>query len=134
MNEHAPLAKAVDLPIAGLLRDLKSRGLLDETLVVWVSEFGRTPFSNNPDNGGREHHSWAFSGWLAGAGVKRGIVHGETDEYGMRVARDGVHVHDFHATILHLLGLNHENLTYRHAGRDYRLTDVEGKVVKGVLA
>lgn len=134
MAEHGPRAQETDLPIAGLLRDLKMRGLLDETLVVWTTEFGRTPFSNNPDNGGREHHSWAFSSWLAGAGVKPGMVHGETDEFGLRVTKDGVHVHDLHATILHLLGMNHEKLTYRHAGRDFRLTDVEGKIVTEILA
>jgi hypothetical protein len=134
MMDHARLAKNVDQPIAGLLKDLKSRGLLDDTLVVWTTEFGRTPFNNTADAKGREHHNWAFSSWLAGAGVKRGIVHGETDEYGVRVARDGVHVHDFHATILHLMGFDHERLTYRHSGRDYRLTDVSGKVVKELLA
>ncbi len=134
MQEHVPLAKYVDQPIAGLLRDLKSRGLLEDTLVVWTTEFGRTPFNNTPDNPGREHHNWAFSSWLAGAGVKPGIVYGETDDYGVRVARDKVHVHDFHATILHLMGLNHERLTFRHSGRDYRLTDVEGDVVTGVLS
>ncbi len=134
MAEHEPLAKAADLPVAGLLRDLKARGLLDDTLVVWATEFGRTPFSSNPDRGGREHHSWAFSGWLAGAGVKSGIVHGETDEYGMRVTKDPVHVHDLHATILHLLGMNHEELTYRSAGRDFRLTDVHGEVVEAILS
>jgi len=134
MMDHARLAKNVDQPIAGLLKDLKSRGLLEDTLVVWTTEFGRTPFNNSADAKGREHHNWAFSSWLAGAGVKPGIVHGETDEYGIKVAKDGVHVHDFHATILHLMGLDHERLTYRHSGRDYRLTDVEGDVVKGVLA
>jgi hypothetical protein len=134
MQDHVPLAKNVDQPVAGLLRDLKERGLLEDTLVVWTTEFGRTPFNNTPDNPGREHHNWAFSSWLAGAGVRPGIVYGETDEYGVRVARDGVHVHDFHATILHLMGLNHEKLTYRHDGRDYRLTDVEGNVVRGILS
>ena len=134
MMDHARLAKNVDQPIAGLLRDLKSRGMLEDTLVVWTTEFGRTPFNNSADAKGREHHSWAFSSWLAGAGVRTGIVYGETDEYGMRVARDDVHVHDFHATILHLMGLDHERLTYRHSGRDFRLTDVAGKVVKGLLA
>lgn len=134
MADHARLAKNVDQPIAGLLKDLKSRGMLDDTLVVWTSEFGRTPFNNKADNKGREHHSWAFSSWLAGGGVKRGIVHGETDEHGMRVARDGVHVHDLHATILHLMGIDHKRLTYRHSGRDYRLTDVYGSVVKALLA
>ena len=134
MAEHLPLAKAVDQPVAGLLRDLKGRGMLEETLVVWATEFGRTPFSKNPEKGGREHHSWAFSGWLAGGGVKSGIVHGETDEYGMRVKKDPVHVHDLHATILHLLGMDHKQLTYRHAGRDFRLTDVHGKIVNEILA
>jgi uncharacterized protein (DUF1501 family) len=108
--------------------------MLDDTLVVWTTEFGRTPFNNLADAKGREHHNWAFSSWLAGAGVKPGIVHGETDEYGIRVARDPVHVHDFHATILHLMGLDHKRLTYRHSGRDYRLTDVHGEIVHGVLA
>jgi hypothetical protein len=134
MQDHARLAKNVDQPIAGLLKDLKSRGLLDETLVVWTTEFGRTPFNNMADAKGREHHNWAFSSWLAGAGVKSGIVHGETDEYGVRVVKDPVHVHDFHATILHLMGLDHQRLTYRHSGRDYRLTDVHGRVVKVLLA
>jgi hypothetical protein len=134
MNDHARLAKNVDQPIAGLLKDLKSRGMLEDTLVVWTTEFGRTPFNNSADAKGREHHNWAFSSWLAGAGVKPGIVYGETDEYGIKVAKNDVHVHDFHATILHLMGLDHERLTYRHSGRDYRLTDVEGNVVKGVLA
>lgn len=134
MKSHIPLAKNVDQPIAGLLRDLKCRGMLEDTLVVWTTEFGRTPFNNKADNPGREHHNWAFSSWLAGAGVKGGIVHGETDEHGVRVARDGVHVHDFHATILHLMGFDHERLTYRNSGRDYRLTDIAGNVVKGLLA
>ena len=134
MMDHVRLAKNVDQPIAGLLKDLKSRGMLDDTLIVWTTEFGRTPFNNTADAKGREHHNWAFSSWLAGAGVKPGIVYGETDEYGIRPARDAVHVHDFHATILHLLGFDHERLTYRHSGRDYRLTDVAGHVVKGLLA
>ncbi|MBY0514733.1 MAG: DUF1501 domain-containing protein, partial [Gemmataceae bacterium] len=134
MAEHARLAKNVDQPIGGLLADLKRRGLMDSTLVVWTTEFGRTPFNNTADNKGREHHPWAFSSWLAGAGVKGGTVYGETDEHGIKVSKDGVHVHDLHATILHLMGLDHTKLTYRHAGRDYRLTDVAGKVVKGVLS
>ena len=134
MMEHARLAKNIDQPIAGLLRDLKQRGMLDDTLVVWTTEFGRTPFNNTADAKGREHHSWAFSSWLAGAGVRPGIVHGETDEHGMRPARDAVHVHDFHATILHLMGLDHTRLTFRNSGRDYRLTDVAGEVVRGLLA
>lgn len=133
MQTHVPLAKNVDQPIAALLRDLKQRGLLDETLVVWTTEFGRTPFNNTADAPGREHHPWAFSSWLAGGGVKPGIVHGATDEHGLRAVVDPVHVHDFHATILHLMGFDHERLTFRHAGRDYRLTDVHGKVVRNVL-
>jgi len=134
MMDHVKLAKNVDQPIAALLKDLKARGLLEDTLVVWTTEFGRTPFNNKADATGREHHNWAFSSWLAGAGVKPGIVHGATDEYGMKPIEDAVHVHDFHATILHLMGLDHEKLTYRHSGRDYRLTDVYGEVVDGVLA
>ena len=134
MLSHEPLAKNVDRPIAALLEDLKQRGLLEDTLVVWTTEFGRTPFNNQADAKGREHHPWAFSSWLAGAGVKPGIAYGETDEHGLRVARDGVHVHDFHATILHLMGFDHERLTYRHSGRDYRLTDVSGQVVRGLLS
>ena len=133
MIEHGTRAKNVDQPIAGLLRDLKQRGLMDDTLVVWATEFGRTPFNKSADHKGREHHHWAFSCWLAGAGVKPGIVFGETDEHGIKPARDPVHTHDFHATILHLMGLDHERLTYRHSGRDYRLTDVAGKVVHGIL-
>lgn len=133
MMDHARLAKNVDQPIAGLLTDLRSRGLLDDTLVVWATEFGRTPFNNSADAKGREHHNWAFSTWMAGAGVKPGIVYGQTDEYGMRPSENPVHVNDFHATILHLMGLNHEKLTYRHSGRDYRLTDVAGKVVSDIL-
>lgn len=134
MQDHARLAKNVDQPIAALLQDLKNRGLLDETLVVWTTEFGRTPFNNSADAKGREHHNWAFSSWLAGAGVKAGTVYGATDEYGVRVAENPVHVHDFHATILHLMGIDHERLTYRHSGRDFRLTDVAGNVVSGLVA
>ncbi len=134
MLTHTPLAKNVDQAIAGLLRDLKSRGMLDDTLVVWTTEFGRTPFNNAADAKGREHHHWVFSSWLAGAGVKPGTVYGESDDYGIHVAKNPVHVHDFHATILHLMGLDHERLTYRHTGRDYRLTDVAGDVVTGLLA
>jgi Protein of unknown function (DUF1501) len=131
--QHAPLASNVDQATAGLIVDLRRRGLLDETLVVWTTEFGRTPFNNSADAKGREHHPWSFSSWLAGAKVKAGSVHGETDEHGIRVAKDGVHVHDLHATILHLMGLDHTRLTYRHAGRDYRLTDVHGRVVRELL-
>lgn len=134
MLSHVDLARNVDQPIAALLKDLKQRGLLDETLVVWTTEFGRTPFNNTADAKGREHHSWAFSSWLAGGGAKGGVVHGATDEYGMRAVEKPVHVHDFHATILHLMGFDHEQLTFRHAGRDYRLTDVEGNVVHDLIA
>ena len=132
MATHAPLARNVDRPIAGLLRDLKGRGLLDETLVVWTTEFGRTPNTDGPK--GRSHHNAAFSSWLAGGGVKGGIAYGATDDYGRLVAENPVHVHDFHATILHLLGFDHERLVFRHGGRDFRLTDVHGNVVKDLLA
>jgi hypothetical protein len=131
MKAHAPLAKNVDRPIAGLLKDLKSRGLFEDTLVVFTTEFGRTPTTDGPT--GRSHHSNAFSSWLAGAGVKGGIAYGKTDELGAAVVENQVHVHDFHATILHLLGFDHERLTFRHAGRDFRLTDVAGHVVKDLL-
>lgn len=135
MMTHGPLAKNVDQPIAALIRDLKGRGLLEETLIVWTTEFGRTPFNNTADAKGREHHPWAFSSWLAGAGVKGGVVHGATDEIGLRASEKPVHVRDFHATILHLMGFDHERLTYRHAGLDFKLTGVEhAKVVKEVLA
>jgi len=132
MATHGPLAKNVDQPIAGFLKDLKSRGLLEDTLVVWTTEFGRTPTADSPK--GRSHHNAAFSSWLAGGGVKGGTVYGKTDDYGDTVAENPVHVHDFHATIMHLLGFNHEKLTFRHGGRDFRLTDVAGSVVKAVLA
>ncbi|MEX0671596.1 MAG: DUF1501 domain-containing protein [Pirellulales bacterium] len=135
MLTHEPLAKNVDRPIAALLWDLKQRGMLDETLVVWTTEFGRTPFNNTADAKGREHHPWAFSSWLAGGGVKPGIVHGATDEIGLRAVDKPVHVRDFHATILHLMGFDHERLTYRHAGLDFRLTGVEpAHVVKDLLS
>src|SRR5688500_2786819 len=131
MAEHASHARGIDQPIAGLLRDLKLRGMLDDTLVVWTTEFGRTPGVDGEK--GRGHHSACYSSWLAGAGVKGGLAYGNTDEIGATVAENRVHVHDFHATILHLLGIDHTRLTYRHAGRDYRLTDVAGKVVKDIL-
>jgi len=133
MADHGRLAAQVDKPIAGLIADLKRTGLFDSTLVVWTSEFGRTPFHQSADAKGREHHNWGFSSWLAGAGVKKGIVHGATDEHGIRAVENKVHLHDFHATILHLMGLDHTKLTYRHGGRDYRLTDVHGDVVEGLL-
>lgn len=132
MADHVPRAKNVDRPIAGLLKDLKSRGMLDDTLVVWTTEFGRTPHTDGPT--GRSHHPGVFSSWLAGGGVRGGLALGTSDEYGYLPAEDPVHVHDFHATILHLLGINHERLTYRHAGRDFRLTDVAGRVLTEILA
>ena len=134
MATHGPLARNVDRPIAGLIRDLKQRGLLDDTLVVWTTEFGRTPYHEKADHPGREHHHQVFSSWLAGAGIKRGITYGTSDEHGIGVAERQVHVHDFHATILQQLGLDHERLTFRHAGRDYRLTDVHGEVVQDIIA
>ncbi|MGE5193182.1 MAG: DUF1501 domain-containing protein, partial [Deltaproteobacteria bacterium] len=126
------LAADIDQPIAALLGDLKRRGLLDETLVIWGGEFGRTPTSESGD--GRDHNHLGFTMWLAGGGVRGGFAYGATDEFGFRAVADKVHVHDLHATILHLLGLDHERLTYRHAGRDYRLTNVYGRVVHELLA
>ncbi len=134
MNEHVALAKNVDQPIAALITDLKQRGMLDDTLVVWATEFGRTPFNTAKNATGREHHAQAFTCWLAGAGVRGGFSYGETDEYGNSIVANPVHVHDLHATILHTLGLDHTRLTYRHSGRDYRLTDVHGNVIHAVLA
>ncbi len=133
MNDHVALAKNVDQPIAALLTDLKQRGMLNDTLVVWATEFGRTPFNTAKDATGREHHAQAFTCWLAGGGVRGGFSHGETDDFGNTIVADPIHVHDLHATILHTLGLDHTRLTYRHAGRDYRLTDVHGHVVKEIL-
>jgi hypothetical protein len=135
MMTHEPLAKNVDQPIAALIQDLKSRGMLEDTLIVWTTEFGRTPFNNTADAKGREHHPWAFSSWLAGAGVRGGMVHGSTDEIGLKASEKPVHVRDFHATILHLMGFDHERLTYRHAGLDFRLTGVEkAKVVREIIS
>ncbi len=125
-------ALEIDRPIAGLLRDLKARGLLDDTLVLWGGEFGRTPTSQGDD--GRDHNPHGYTMWLAGGGSKAGIVHGRTDDYGYYAIDNKVHVHDLHATILHLLGLDHTKLTYRHAGRDFRLTDVHGEIVKELIA
>ena len=128
---HERNAVAVDQPIAALIKDLKWRGLLDDTLVVFAGEFGRTPFSQGKD--GRDHNPSAFSIWLAGGGIKGGTVYGQTDEYGYRVVENPVTIHDLHATMLHLLGLNHEKLTFHFSGRDIRLTDVAGRVVKEIL-
>jgi arylsulfatase A-like enzyme len=121
-----------DQPIAGLLQDLRRRGLLEETLVIWGGEFGRMPMSES--GRGRDHNPHGFTAWLAGAGIKGGTVHGATDAIGLRAAVDPVHVHDLHATILHLLGLDHTRLTFPHNGREERLTDTSGKVIRSILA
>jgi len=131
-KDHTRLAAEVDKPIAGLLRDLKRRGLLDDTLLIWGAEFGRTPTGQGPD--GRDHNPHAFTWWMAGGGVKAGFSHGASDEYGFYSVHNRVHVHDLHATILHLMGLDHERLTYRYGGRDFRLTDVHGQVVRNIMA
>lgn len=143
-DQHGNLPKGIkqqalstDQATAALLKDLKQRGLLEDTLVVWGGEFGRTSFSQGrltQSNYGRDHHPGCFTMWMAGAGVKKGIVYGETDDFSYNVVRNGVHVHDFQATLLHLLGIDHERLTFKHQGRRYRLTDVHGKVVKGILS
>ncbi|GAA4432502.1 DUF1501 domain-containing protein [Ravibacter arvi] len=130
-------AKDVDQASAGLIMDLKQRGLLDDTLVIWGGEFGRTSYTQGkltPDNYGRDHHPRCFTIWMAGGGIKPGIVYGETDELGYNITQNPVHVHDFHATVLHQLGLDHEKLIYKHQGRRYRLTDVAGKVVSDLLS
>jgi uncharacterized protein (DUF1501 family) len=139
--QHRRLAREADQPIAALLTDLKRRGLLDETLVIWGGEFGRTPTVELPTPGsnqgkinGRDHNNHGFTMWMAGGGVKAGHVHGATDEFGFKAAADVVHVHDLHATILRLLGFNHEEFTFHHAGRDYRLTDVHGRIVQSLIA
>jgi uncharacterized protein (DUF1501 family) len=129
---HENNARAVDQPIAALLKDLKSRGLLESTLVIWAGEFGRTPFAQGAD--GRDHNQFGFSIWLAGGSVKSGMAHGETDEWGYKVVRDRVEIHDLHATMLYLLGVDHTRLTVRFGGRDMRLTDVHGNVVREILS
>ena len=127
-----------DQPSAGLLRDLKQRGMLEDTLLVWGGEFGRTPFLqgdiNNRPKWGRDHHPYAFTIWMAGGGIKPGMTYGASDDLGMNAVQDRVHVHDFQATILHLLGIDHEQLTFKHQGRRHRLTDVHGNIVRGILA
>ena len=131
------MARSTDQASAALVQDLKQRGMLEDTLVIWGGEFGRTSFSQGrltQDNYGRDHHPRCFSIWMAGGGVKPGLTYGKTDDFSYNIARDGVHVHDFQATLLHLLGIDHERLTFKHQGRRYRLTDVHGEVVKGVLA
>jgi hypothetical protein len=129
---HTKNAKEVDKPIAGLLKDLKSRGLLKDTLVVWAGEFGRTPVSESGD--GRDHNPYGYTIWMAGGGVKPGFIYGATDEIGYHAVEDRMHIHDFHATVLHLLGLDHEKLTYQYSGRNFRLTDVAGVVAKKIIA
>ncbi len=131
---HRTLATQWDRPIAAFLTDLKTRGLFDDTLVLWGGEFGRTPVAELPALNGRDHNHYGFTCWLAGGGVKGGTAVGATDEFGFRAVENPVHVHDLHATMLHLLGFDHERLTYRYAGRDFRLTDVHGRVVKEILA
>jgi hypothetical protein len=128
---HEKNSLAVDQPIAGLLQDLKARGLLDSTLVVWAGEFGRTPFAQGD---GRDHDPFGFTIWLAGGGIRGGTVYGETDDFGYKAIRDRVEIHDLHATMLHLLGVDHTRLTFRFGGRDMRLTDVHGRVVNEILA
>jgi len=132
LRDHAQNAREVDTPIAGLLRDLKARGLLKDTLVLWGGEFGRTPTAQGSD--GRDHNPEAFTMWMAGGGVKPGLQYGSTDDYGYYAVENKVHFHDLHATILYLLGLDHKRLTYRYAGRDFRLTDVHGNVVHDIIA
>lgn len=137
-QNHRKLAAEIDQPIAALLTDLKQRGMLEDTLVIWGGEFGRTPTVELDGNGksalGRDHNHYGFSVWMAGGGIRGGTVHGATDDFGFKAVENPVSVHDFHATILHLLGFDHERLTYRYAGRDFRLTDVHGKVVHPILA
>ena len=134
LTKYDRLARNVDQPIAALINDLKARGMLDDTLVVFTTEFGRGPFVQSPGNDGRGHHSRVYSSWLAGAGIQGGMVFGSSDDLGDRVAENEVTVHDLQATILHQLELDHERLTYRHAGRDFRLTDVHGRVVHEILS
>jgi hypothetical protein len=124
-------SQSIDKPVAGLIRDLKQRGLLDDTLVIWGGEFGRSPTAQGTN--GREHHPFGFTMWMAGGGIRGGMTYGATDDFGWHAIDKRVHVHDLHATILHLMGLDHERLTYRHSGRDYRLTDVYGNVVHDIL-
>ncbi|MFT6880594.1 MAG: hypothetical protein ACJARG_001527, partial [Arcticibacterium sp.] len=136
-SEMALQAEEVDRASAALVMDLKQRGLLDETLVIWGGEFGRTNYCQGKftlDNYGRDHHPRAYSIWMAGGGIKPGMVYGETDELGYNIIKDPVHVNDFHATIMNQMGLNHEKLTYKHLGRRYRLTDVAGNVIPGIIA
>jgi uncharacterized protein (DUF1501 family) len=132
VKKHTENAKEVDKPIAGLVKDLKARGLLKDTLVIWSGEFGRTPVSQGGD--GRDHNPYGYSIWMAGGGVKSGFIYGATHEIGYHAVEDRMHIHDFHAAILHPLGFNYEKLTYRYSGRDFRLTDVAGVVAEKILA
>jgi hypothetical protein len=134
MQDHRPKALRVDQPLAALITDLKRRGMLEDTLIAICTEFGRTPWTDKIGGKGRNHYAAAFTCLLAGAGVKGGTAYGQTDEHGVSIVANPVHVHDYHATILHLMGIDHEHLTYRYAGRDFRLTDVHGHVVRDVLA
>ena len=129
---HTNNARAVDQPIGALLGDLEGRGLLDETLVIWCGEFGRTPFSQGPD--GRDHNPFGFTIWMAGGGVRGGMTYGATDDYGYKAVENRVEIYDLHATMLHLLGIDHTRLTVRFSGRDMRLTDVHGHVIEEILA
>jgi uncharacterized protein (DUF1501 family) len=129
---HEDNAVATDKPISGLLKDLKARGLLDQTLVVWSGEFGRTPFAQGSD--GRDHNPFAFTVWLAGGGARGGVTYGASDEYGYKVVEGKATIHDLHATMLHLLGMDHKRVTFRWGGRDMRLTDVHGELIKPILA
>jgi len=131
-NKHTENAYEVDKPIAGLLKDLKARGMFDDTLVIWAGEFGRTPISQGGN--GRDHNPYGYTIWMAGAGVKPGFVYGSTDEIGYHAAEDRMHIHDFHATVMHILGMDHEKLTYRYSGRDFRLTDIAGIVHNKILS
>ncbi|MDG2206966.1 MAG: DUF1501 domain-containing protein, partial [Pirellulales bacterium] len=129
---HTKNALAVDQPIGALLADLEGRGLLDETLVLWAGEFGRTPFAQGTD--GRDHNPFGFTVWMAGGGIRGGTVYGATDEFGYKVVEDKLEIHDLHATLLHLLGIDHEKLTFRFSGRDMRLTDVHGRIIHDIIA
>ena len=133
---HPVSCRTVDQPAAGLVKDLKQHGLLDDTLVIFGTEFGRTSFAQGALRGnyGRDHHGYTFSVWMAGGGIKGGIVHGESDDFGYNIVNSPVHIHDFNATILRTLGIDHEKLTFRSQGRDFRLTDVAGSVVEAILA
>jgi uncharacterized protein (DUF1501 family) len=135
INDHRPKAFECDQAIAALLTDLETQGLLDETLVIWGGEFGRTPTTDvTAKKPGRDHNHFGFTVWMAGGGVRGGFRYGATDEFGMRAVENRTHVRDLHATILHLMGLDHQRLTFRHSGRDFRLTDVGGRVIKEIIA